>query len=218
MTSMLEISDLSHTYGQQNSVLHNVNLRVDAGEIISILGPSGCGKTTLLRIIAGLENHLNGSVKINGREVSGPNYSIPPEQRNIGLVVQERALFPHLTIEKNVLFGIQTQKNKMDIAAEFMQLFRIDHLKDKYPHEISGGEQQRVALARSMAPSPNLLLMDEPFSALDEKLKMALHKETKKIFKEKGATVVIVSHDMQEAQFFSDRIFTIDDSKVLKIG
>ena len=183
MTLVLEISDLSHAYGEQNTVLQNINLQVDAGEIISILGPSGCGKTTLLRIIAGLENHLNGSVKINGREVSGPNHSIPPEQRNIGLVVQERALFPHLTVENNVLFGIQTQKNKMDIAAELMQLFRVDHLKDKYPHEISGGEQQRVALARSMAPSPNLLLLDEPFTALDEKLKMALHKETKKIFK-----------------------------------
>lgn len=218
MTSTIEICDLGHAYGDQVSVLEDVNLQVHAGEIISILGPSGCGKTTLLRIIAGLEKHSEGTVKINDRVVSSQNFSLPPEQRNIGLVVQEKALFPHLTVEKNVTFGIQALKNKTEVALEFLQLFKVDHLKNKYPHEISGGEQQRVALARSMAPNPNLLLLDEPFSALDEKLKMELHKETKKIFKEKGLTVVIVSHDKQEAQFFSDRIFTIENGKALQIG
>jgi len=218
MTSTIEICDLGHAYGGQETVLEDVNLQVHAGEIISILGPSGCGKTTLLRIIAGLEKHSKGTVKINDRIVSSQNFSLPPEQRNIGLVVQEKALFPHLTVEKNVTFGIQALKNKTEIALEFLQLFKVDHLKNKYPHEISGGEQQRVALARSMAPNPNLLLLDEPFSALDEKLKMELHKETKKIFKEKGLTVVIVSHDKQEAQFFSDRIFTIENGKALQIG
>ena len=218
MTSTIEICDLGHAYGDQVSVLEDVNLQVHAGEIISILGPSGCGKTTLLRIIAGLEKHSEGTVKINDRVVSSQNFSLPPEQRNIGLVVQEKALFPHLTVEKNVKFGIQALKNKTEVALEFLQLFKVDHLKNKYPHEISGGEQQRVALARSMAPNPNLLLLDEPFSALDEKLKMELHKETKKIFKEKGLTVVIVSHDKQEAQFFSDRIFTIENGKALQIG
>ena len=218
MTSTIEICDLGHAYGDQVSVLEDVNLQVHAGEIISILGPSGCGKTTLLRIIAGLEKHSEGTVKINDRVVSSQNFYLPPEQRNIGLVVQEKALFPHLTVEKNVTFGIQALKNKTEVALEFLQLFKVDHLKNKYPHEISGGEQQRVALARSMAPNPNLLLLDEPFSALDEKLKMELHKETKKIFKEKGLTVVIVSHDKQEAQFFSDRIFTIENGKALQIG
>ena len=218
MTSTIEICDLGHAYGDQVSVLEDVNLQVHAGEIISILGPSGCGKTTLLRIIAGLEKHSEGTVKINDRVVSSQNFSLPPEQRNIGLVVQEKALFPHLTVEKNVTFGIQALKNKTEVALEFLQLFKVDRLKNKYPHEISGGEQQRVALARSMAPNPNLLLLDEPFSALDEKLKMELHKETKKIFKEKGLTVVIVSHDKQEAQFFSDRIFTIENGKALQIG
>jgi iron(III) transport system ATP-binding protein len=218
MTSIIDISDLSHAYGNQTSLLQAINLQIQAGEIISILGPSGCGKTTLLRIIAGLERHSQGKVKINDSLVSSPNFSLPPEQRNIGLVVQEKALFPHLTVEKNVTFGIQASKNKTDIALEYLQLFKVDHLKNKYPHEISGGEQQRVALARSMAPNPTLLLLDEPFSALDEKLKNALHKETKKIFKEKGLTVVIVSHDKQEAQFFSDKIFTIENGQIIQIG
>ena len=218
MTPIIDISDLSHAYGNQTSVLQAINLQIQAGDIISILGPSGCGKTTLLRIIAGLEKHSQGTVKINDSLVSSPNFSLPPEQRNIGLVVQEKALFPHLTVEKNVTFGIQAFKNKTDIALEYLQLFKVDHLKNKYPHEISGGEQQRVALARSMAPNPTLLLLDEPFSALDEKLKNALHKETKKIFKEKGLTVVIVSHDKQEAQFFSDKIFTIENGQILQIG
>ena len=218
MTSIIDISDLSHAYGNQTSVLQAINLQIQAGDIISILGPSGCGKTTLLRIIAGLEKHSQGTVKINDCLVSSPNFSLPPEQRNIGLVVQEKALFPHLTVEKNVTFGIQALKNKTDIALEYLQLFKVDHLKNKYPHEISGGEQQRVALARSVAPNPTLLLLDEPFSALDEKLKNALHKETKKIFKEKGLTVVIVSHDKQEAQFFSDKIYTIENGQILQIG
>ena len=218
MTSIIDISDLSHAYGNQTSVLQAINLQIQAGDIISILGSSGCGKTTLLRIIAGLEKHSQGTVKINDSLVSSSNFSLPPEQRNIGLVVQEKALFPHLTVEKNVTFGIQALKNKTDIALEYLQLFKVDHLKNKYPHEISGGEQQRVALARSMAPNPTLLLLDEPFSALDEKLKNALHKETKKIFKEKGLTVVIVSHDKQEAQFFSDKIYTIENGQIKQIG
>lgn len=218
MTSILDICSLSHTYGKQRGDLRDINLQVKAGEIISILGPSGCGKTTLLRIIAGLEKHSEGTVKINNRVVSNQHYSIPPEERNIGLVVQERALFPHLTVEKNVTFGIQALSNKAEVALEYMELFKVDHLNDKYPHEISGGEQQRVALARSMAPSPNLLLLDEPFNALDEKLKMELHKETKNIFRQKALTVVIVSHDKQEAQFFSDRIFTIENGEVLQMA
>lgn len=218
MIPIIDICDLSHAYGSQASILHDINLQVQSGEIVSILGPSGCGKTTLLRIIAGLEKHTSGTVKINQRLVSSHNFSLPPEQRNIGLVVQEKALFPHLTVEKNVTFGIQAEKNKTDIAMQYLQLFKVDHLRKKYPHEISGGEQQRVALARSMAPNPTLLLLDEPFSALDEELKNELHQETKKIFKEKGLTVVIVSHDKQEAQFFSDKIFTIEDGRILQIG
>ncbi len=139
---------------------------------------------------------------------------MPPEKRNIGLVVQERALFPHLNVLKNVTFGIQGLKERNDIALNYLKLFKVDQLKNKYPHEVSGGEQQRVALARAMAPNPNILLLDEPFNALDDELKSELHNETKKIFKEKGATVLIVSHNKEEAHFFSDRLITINNGKI----
>ena len=199
-------------------VLKDIDLSIYKGERIVICGPSGSGKSTLIRCINRLEEHQDGDISVNGVTLDSNLKNIHAIRSDVGMVFQSFNLFPHLTVEKNVTFGIQALKNKTEIALEFLQLFKVDHLKNKYPHEISGGEQQRVALARSMAPNPNLLLLDEPFSALDEKLKMELHKETKKIFKEKGLTVVIVSHDKQEAQFFSDRIFTIENGKALQIG
>ena len=214
MNALLEINNLKHAFENERFVLKDINLEIHSGEIISILGPSGCGKTTLLRIIAGLEKQTGGTIKINNNIISNKRYSMPPEKRNIGLVVQERALFPHLNVLKNVTFGIQDLKERNDIALNYLKLFKIDQLKNKYPHEISGGEQQRVALARAMAPNPNILLLDEPFNALDDKLKNELHNETKKIFKDKDATVLIVSHDKEEAHFFSERFITINNGKI----
>ena len=214
MNALLEINNLKHAFENERFVLKDINLEIHSGEIISILGPSGCGKTTLLRIIAGLEKQTGGTIKINNNIISNKHYSMPPEKRNIGLVVQERALFPHLNVLKNVTFGIQDLKERNDIALNYLKLFKIDQLKNKYPHEISGGEQQRVALARAMAPNPNILLLDEPFNALDDKLKNELHNETKKIFKDKDATVLIVSHDKEEAHFFSERFITINNGKI----
>jgi len=214
MNALLEINNLKHAFENERFVLKDINLEIHSGEIISILGPSGCGKTTLLRIIAGLEKQTGGTIKINNNIISNKRYSMPPEKRNIGLVVQERALFPHLNVLKNVTFGIQDLKERNDIALNYLKLFKIDQLKNKYPHEISGGEQQRVALARAMAPNPNILLLDEPFNALDDKLKNELHNETKKIFKDKDATVLIVSHDKEEAHFFSDRFITINNGNI----
>ena len=205
MKPILEINNLKHSYENDKILFENLNLEIDSGEIISILGPSGCGKTTLLRIIAGLETQTSGVIKINNQIISGANYFLPPEKRKIGLVVQERALFPHLSVLNNVTFGIHDQKNKQEIASDYLELFRVQSLRNKYPHEISGGEQQRVALARAMAPEPNILLLDEPFNALDGSLKNELHNETKKIFKERQATVLIVSHDTKEANYFADR-------------
>jgi len=216
MHALLEINNLKHAFENERFVLKDINLEIHSGEIISILGPSGCGKTTLLRIIAGLEKQTGGTIKINNNIISNKHYSMPPEKRNIGLVVQERALFPHLNALKNVTFGIQDLKERNDIALNYLKLFKIDQLKNKYPHEISGGEQQRVALARAMAPNPNILLLDEPFNALDDKLKNELHNETKKIFKDKDATVLIVSHDKEEAHFFSDRLITINNGKIFE--
>ena len=205
MKPILEINNLKHSYENDKILFENLNLEIDSGEIISILGPSGCGKTTLLRIIAGLETQNSGVIKINNQIISDANYFLPPEKRKIGLVVQERALFPHLSVLNNVTFGIHDQKNKQEIASDYLELFRVQSLRNKYPHEISGGEQQRVALARAMAAEPNILLLDEPFNALDGSLKNELHNETKKIFKERQATVLIVSHDTNEAIYFADR-------------
>tara|TARA_B100001123_G_C15323974_1_gene1028897 strand:- start:263 stop:919 length:657 start_codon:yes stop_codon:yes gene_type:complete len=215
-SSVLEIKNLSHSYENETSILENINLLVKSGEIISILGSSGCGKTTLLRIIAGLEKQTKGTLKINDTIVSDSNYSIPPEKRNIGLVVQDRALFPHLNIYENVNFGIRNLSSDIDTPREYLKLFKVEKLSKKYPHEISGGEQQRVALARSMAPNPNILLLDEPFNALDDQLKLELHNETKRIFKERNLTVIIVSHDLAEAKFFSDRLFSIQNGVLVE--
>tara|TARA_Y100000766_G_C18899428_1_gene602584 strand:- start:1379 stop:2035 length:657 start_codon:yes stop_codon:yes gene_type:complete len=215
-SSVLEIKNLSHSFENETSILENINLLVKSGEIISILGSSGCGKTTLLRIIAGLEKQKKGTLKINDTIVSDSNYSIPPEKRNIGLVVQDRALFPHLNIYENVNFGIRNLSSDIDTPREYLKLFKVEKLSKKYPHEISGGEQQRVALARSMAPNPNILLLDEPFNALDDQLKLELHNETKRIFKERNLTVIIVSHDLAEAKFFSDRLFSIQNGVLVE--
>ena len=214
MKPLLEIKNLKHSFENDKIVFENLNLEISSGEIISILGPSGCGKTTLLRIIAGLERQTAGVIKINNQIISDASQSLPPEKRNIGLVVQERALFPHLSVLKNVTFGIKGKKNKEEIAASYLELFKVQSLQHKYPHEISGGEQQRVALARAMAPEPNILLLDEPFNALDGDLKNELHNETKKILKERQATVLIVSHDIEEASYFADRSVLFKNNEI----
>ena len=216
--SVLEIQNLSHSYENGNYIFENIDLVLKCGEIISIIGASGCGKTTLLRIIAGLENQSRGTVEINHSIVSDANFSTPPENRNIGLVVQDRALFPHLTIYENVNFGIRNLSNEIDLPLEYLKLFKVENLSKKYPHEISGGEQQRVALARSMAPNPDILLLDEPFNALDKQLKSELHNETKKIFRKKNSTVIIVSHDIEEAEFFSDKIYKMENGQLTEMS
>ena len=179
---ILEIKDLYHSYSEHALSIENINLEIGSGDRVSILGPSGCGKSTLLRLIAGLEKPDQGEIRINDIKVSDNKNLIPPEKRNIGLVVQEKALFPHLSVFENICFGIKKNKDKDLIASELLNLLKINNLKNKYPHEISGGEQQRVALARSLAPKPNFLMLDEPFSALDEDLKETLYKDISQVF------------------------------------
>ena len=212
---VLEINNLSHGYNENNEFLQNINLDISSGEKVAILGPSGCGKSTLLRLIAGLEKPNTGDIKINGQLVSSNNFLTPPEKRNIGLVVQEKALFPHLYIHENISFGIKKDKEKNTIVSDLLNLFKIEDLKNKYPHEISGGEQQRVALARSLAPNPKFLMLDEPFSALDKNLKESLYEEISEVFSRKNSTILLVTHDNSEAQIMTDRQIKMEQGQLL---
>ena len=212
---VLEINNLSHGYNENNEFLQNINLDIISGEKVAILGPSGCGKSTLLRLIAGLEKPNTGVIKINGQLVSSDDFLIPPENRNIGLVVQEKALFPHLSIYENISFGIKKNKEKNTIVSDLLSLFKIENLKNKYPHEISGGEQQRVALARSLAPNPKFLMLDEPFSALDKDLKESLYEEISEVFSRKNSTILLVTHDNSEAEVMTDRQIKMEQGQLL---
>ena len=202
---ILEIKDLSHSYNRDEISLKNISLTINKAEKVSILGPSGSGKSTLLRLIAGLEKPYSGTIAIQGKIVSSTNQIVAPEKRNVGLVVQDKALFPHLTVEKNIGFGVRKNQEKTKIISDLLSLFKIEHLSKKYPHEISGGEQQRTAFARSMAPNPELLMLDEPFSALDKELKEELYTDLSQIFKERKQTIILVTHDIDEAKVLSEK-------------
>ena len=202
---ILEIKNLSHSYSETNQVIQNINLEIEKSDRVAILGPSGCGKSTLLRLIAGLEKPNLGQIFIDGTVVSTEKFIEPPEKRKIGLVVQEKALFPHLSVYDNIGFGIKKNIDKKTITNDLLELLKIDSLKNKYPHEISGGEQQRVALARSLAPNPKLLMLDEPFSALDKDLKGVLYEEISQVFSDRGSTILLVTHDSQEAEIMTKK-------------
>ena len=211
---VLEIQTLSFSYKPDKLCLDNVNIKIEEGEKVSILGPSGCGKSTLLRLIAGFEKPQKGIIKLDDKEVFADNKFLPPHKRNVGLVVQEKALFPHLSIAENIGFGVRKSPDNKVIVNELLELFRIEDLKSKYPHEISGGEQQRVAFARSMAPSPKFLMLDEPFSALDEKLKATLYNDLLEIFLKKNFSVLLVTHDENEAKIMTDKQIKILDGRI----
>jgi iron(III) transport system ATP-binding protein len=212
---ILEIKNLSHSYGETNQVIQNINLEIEKSDRVAILGPSGCGKSTLLRLIAGLEKPNLGQIVIDGTVVSTEKFIEPPEKRKIGLVVQEKALFPHLSVYDNIGFGIKKNIDKKTITNDLLELLKIDSLKNKHPHEISGGEQQRVALARSLAPNPKLLMLDEPFSALDKDLKGVLYEEISQVFSERGSTILLVTHDSQEAEIMTKRQMKMEKGQLL---
>ena len=212
---ILEIKGISHSYNEDDLSLDNIDLEILSGEKVAILGPSGCGKSTLLRLIAGLEKPKEGLIKINGLEVSNKDFLTPPEKRNVGLVVQEKALFPHLKVKENISFGIRKKSEKDTIVSDLLDLFKITSLENKYPHEISGGEQQRVALARSLAPNPEVLMLDEPFSALDKDLKETLYKEVSEVFLERGSTILLVTHDSNEAEIMTNKQIRMEHGQFL---
>ena len=217
--NILQLKDLYHSYNKDLDVLKSLNLNIVENEIVSILGRSGCGKTTLLRIICGLEEPTKGTVYIDEKPVHTHLEFVPTEKRNVGLVVQERALFPHLSVIKNVTFGLKgSSKDNYEEAMNLLRLFKVDHYSNNYPHEISSGEQQRVALARAMAPNPHIILMDEPFGALDRDLKVDLREEAKKIFKKKNMTAIVVSHDFEDALAMADRVAIIENGSIVQIG
>jgi len=212
---ILEIKNLSHSYGATNQIIQNINLEIEKSDRVAILGPSGCGKSTLLRLIAGLEKPNLGQITIDETVVSTEKFVVPPEKRKIGLVVQEKALFPHLSVYDNIGFGIKKNIDKKSITNDLLELLKIDSLRNKYPHEISGGEQQRVALARSLAPNPKLLMLDEPFSALDEDLKGVLYEEISQVFSERGSTILLVTHDSQEAEIMTKKQMKMEKGQFL---
>lgn len=206
-TVLLSAEQICKSYGS-NRVAHNVSFSLNKGEIGCLLGPSGCGKTTLLRIIAGFESIQSGTVRIDNTVVTNAHKALPPENRSIGMVFQDYALFPHLTVWENIGFGIRklpSRKQKERIN-ELLSLVGLTEVGRKYPHEISGGQQQRVALARALAPKPELLLLDEPFSNLDALLRDRLTVEVRDILKELGTTALIVTHNQHEAFSVADKI------------
>tara|TARA_A100001037_G_scaffold100704_2_gene91798 strand:+ start:56801 stop:57781 length:981 start_codon:yes stop_codon:yes gene_type:complete len=191
-----------------------------SGEILSILGPSGCGKTTLLRIIAGLENPTQGMINLDGKEIFGPRNNVEPSRRNIGMIFQDYALFPHLSVEKNILFGISHLDSKVQTEnlERVKKLTRLDKLLKRYPHELSGGQQQRVAIARTLATNPSVLLMDEPFSNLDASLRLTVRMEMEEILRESNTATIFVTHDREEAFSIADRVAVMASGSIKQIG
>jgi len=215
----LTFDDLSRRYGATLALDH-VSLDIAPGEILCLLGPSGCGKSTLLRIAAGVERPSAGRVLLDEQEVGGPERFVPPEKRGVGLMFQDFALFPHLSILDNVAFGLRSLTRREAKAEAHAALDRVGlaHYANEYPHILSGGEQQRVALARAIAPRPSVLLMDEPFSGLDPRLREKMREETLAILHETRATSIVVTHDAEEAMRMGDRVALMRAGRIVQTG
>ena len=214
---MLSVNDLKISF-DDNHVLDGFNLQLESGDIFALLGESGSGKSSALRFIAGLENAQLGSVALDGNDLSDSgSHSVKPELREVGMVFQDYALFPHMTVFQNISFGINhlSKKEKIEKVESLLDLISLEGIEKKYPHQLSGGEQQRVSLARSLATSPKLLLLDEPFSSLDKSHRDQLVKEVREILKKAGVTSILVTHDEAEANAFADKIGKIEKKQLL---
>ncbi|MEM7188741.1 MAG: ABC transporter ATP-binding protein [Pseudomonadota bacterium] len=214
----LSLEGLACTFGGVRAV-DEVSLNISTGEIVCLLGPSGCGKTTTLRVAAGVERQDTGRVLVDGKIVSDGTVHQPPEGRSIGLMFQDFALFPHLTVSQNVAFGLDRRtENKAAIISSYLDRVGLPGFEDKYPHMLSGGEQQRVALARALAPKPRVMLMDEPFSGLDNRLRDEVRDETLTILKDEGTAVLLVTHEPDEAMRMADRVALMQAGRIIQIG
>jgi len=211
-TPLLDIKGLRQAY-DHTEVIRGLSFRLERGDIGCLLGPSACGKTTVLRCIAGFEPPSAGRILLNGALVSAPDFHVPPERRRVGMVFQDYALFPHLTVAQNIAFGVRGANGGARVE-ELAALVGLAGSLGKYPHEISGGQQQRVALARALAPGPDLLLLDEPFSNLDTELRERLSLELREIIKASGATAVLVTHDQHEAFAIADQVGVLHDGRI----
>ena len=217
MQTILEIDNVKKKYGK-TQVLNGISLKVEEGEIISVLGPSGCGKSTLLRIIAGILPLDGGSVRIRGQEVSGPHHNLPAEKRGINMVFQDFALWPHMKVEDNITYGLKIQKVDREETKrrvdEIVSLLHLDGLLNRYPAELSGGQQQRVAIARALVTKPSIVLLDEPLCNLDVQLRIEMRTEMSYLFHKLKTTVFHVTHDPSEAFAMADRIIIMNGGKI----
>ncbi|QKY16093.1 ABC transporter ATP-binding protein [Halorubrum sp. CBA1229] len=216
---VLSLSDVTKEFGPETAV-DGVSLDVEPGELLTFLGPSGCGKTTTLRTIAGLEEPTEGEITLGGETVAGDGGFVAPEQRDVGIVFQNFALFPHLTVRENIAFGLSDADEAATAARvdELLDLVDMPEHGEKTPDQLSGGQKQRVALARSLAPEPEVLLLDEPFSNLDVRLRVEMREEVRQILKEAGVTAVSVTHDQEEALSISDRVAVMNEGKIEQVG
>ncbi|MBD1824851.1 ABC transporter ATP-binding protein [Cyanobacteria bacterium FACHB-DQ100] len=223
---LLQLDNVSKRFSD-TPVVDAVSLKLRQGELLSLLGASGCGKTTLLRLIAGFERPQSGSIELAGQEVAGAKRWLPPEQRDIGMVFQDYALFPHLTLAENVGFGLKKSRRKRSsypskeakkLIADAIAQVGLSGLEKRYPHELSGGQQQRVALARALAPQPALILLDEPLSNLDVQVRSHLRQEIRSIIKTVGTTAIFVTHDQEEALSISDRVAVMNQGRIEQLA
>lgn len=219
MTSHLRVDDLDAGY-EHLQVLNQVSFMLQPGEIGCMLGPSGCGKTTVLRAIAGFEPAWDGKIMIDDVEVSSRQVNLPPEKRNIGMMFQDFALFPHLKVEDNIRFGLRALKQREQQARvqEMLAIVGMPAYGKAYPHQLSGGQQQRIALARALAPRPGILLLDEPFSNMDIDLREQLAREVRNILKQENNTAILVTHDQNEAFAMADRICVMNEGSIQQQG